>query len=84
MAPWILSPFIECAPSQTSDFLRVFALIFRLWAEKESRLRATSECPCLGRCRYGKDKQSGKVAITVCHGGKNEVLSAPGNRQAGQ
>ena len=34
MAPWILSPFIECAPSQTSDFLRVFALIFRLWAEK--------------------------------------------------
>jgi len=32
----------------------------------------------LARCRYGKDKQSGKVAITVCHGGKNEVLSAPG------
>ena len=34
MAPWILSPFIECAPSQTSDFLRVFAVIFRFWAEK--------------------------------------------------
>jgi hypothetical protein len=84
MAPWILSSFIECAPSQTSDVLRVFALIFRFWAEKNLDCVQRQNVPAWVVAVMVKTNSRAKVAITVCHGGKNEVLSAPGNRQAGR
>jgi len=59
MAPWILSPLIECAPSQTSDFLRCIRA--HLPSLGENNLDCVQrQNTSLGRCRYGKKQTVGQ------------------------
>ena len=78
MAPWILSPFIECAPSQTSDFLRRIRAHLPSLGENNLDCVQRQNVPAWVVAVMVKDKQSGKVAINCLSRWKERVFVGTG------